>query len=128
MEVPNVEQAYGLIQTMYGDWKAGEIHKGVNYYPVKNGHCVCGETGTIDATFWTSDAVYAPSKDTYFEITIWDARTDQTFKAITEKIGDSSPDTLLVAGDNKNILVSINEFTTQELGYTFKPVFKFDLS
>jgi hypothetical protein len=125
MVVPDVSTAPGHIQTMYGDWEAGSIHRGTNYYPTKDRHC---ELGTIDAKFWTKDAVFTPSKNSYFEITIWDARTSGTIKAITERIGNTSTDLLLVAGDNKNIAVKIEDFTEQEVGYTFKPVFKFDLS
>ena len=127
MIVPDVSTGTGYITRMYGDWAPGTIHKGINYYPKVYSDCY---NFTADVKFWTDCPVYTPHISSYFQINVYDARSgvDQpSYIMITEKISDSTNSTLLSQGDNKHIIVEITDFEKQQVGYTFKPVFKFDL-
>lgn len=109
-------------QALFGTWEPGEKHKAI----------VKAHNDYDYLEFDTADPVFASSKNTYFEIKVYDGFDNEKASFISKDIEKNTNGTNKLEPASLNnsnyIFIYITEFKEEQNGYSFKPYFKINLA
>lgn len=119
--IPDTSKSIELAQ-LFGSWSAGETHKAIvqsnpNY-------------DYIELT--TLGPIFASSKNTFFEIKIYDAYNNIKSSFISKSIDENTKETQRLepssSNNSRHIYIYITDFKEETAGYSFIPKFKINLA